>query len=126
MRVWTSHYDLIPRKSLNSRTSREPRRGALLRFDFENGQTGFADLHPWAELGDEPLFDQLRHLKVGRLTTLTERSLEMARADAEARTQRVNLFEGLSIPRSHYLLTEMDDDTLLQFVKLDLHQAIDA
>lgn len=24
------------------------------------------------------------------------------------------------------LLTEMDDDTLLQFVKLDLHQAIDA
>ncbi|HUR79399.1 MAG TPA: enolase C-terminal domain-like protein [Thermoanaerobaculia bacterium] len=71
--------------------------GALLRV---NG--GFADVHPWPELGDAPLEDQLALLARGETTPLTRASLRLARLDAEARRSGVSLFEGLIIPLSHW------------------------
>lgn len=73
------------------------RRGALIRVDG-----GFADVHPWPELGDKPLEEQLALLARGETTPLTLASLHWARVDAEARARRVSLFDGLTIPESHW------------------------
>lgn len=82
----------VHRYSLNS-----SRRGALIRV---NG--GFADVHPWPELGDAPLDEQLALLAKGETTPLTRASLHWAGVDAETRARGVSLFEGLTIPESHW------------------------
>lgn len=73
------------------------REGALLRAG-----EGFADVHPWPELGDAPLNEQLALLARGETTALTRASLRCAELDGDARRRGVSLFEGLSIPLSHW------------------------
>jgi len=73
------------------------REGALLR----DGD-GFADVHPWPELGDAPLDEQLARLGRGETTPLTRASLRLAALDGDARRRGVSLFEGLTIPASHW------------------------
>ena len=84
--MWFWEYSLSP-----------TRRGALVRVG-----NGFADVHPWPELGDAPLERQLTMLARGETTALTRRSLELARIDGDARTRSVSLFAGLTIPLSHW------------------------
>lgn len=95
--MWIWRYTLIPRRALSPLAGWRPREGALLR----DGD-GFADVHPWPELGDAPLEEQLAKLARGESTPLTRRSLAMARIDGAARAQGVSLFEGLTIPPSHW------------------------
>jgi O-succinylbenzoate synthase len=73
------------------------REGALLRVD-----EGFADVHPWPELGDAPLDAQLALLARGESTPLTRSSLRMAEVDGAARRRGASLFDGLTIPLSHW------------------------
>jgi o-succinylbenzoate synthase len=73
------------------------REGALLRVD-----DGFADVHPWPDLGDAPLDEQLALLARGKTTALTRASLRCAAVDGEARRRGVSLFEGLTVPLSHW------------------------
>jgi len=89
--IWFYEYTLTPK------TGGRPRRGALIRVD-----SGFADIHPWPELGDQPLETQLALLARGEETPLLRRSLEIARIDGAARERGVSLFEGLTIPASHW------------------------
>lgn len=91
MNLWVYRYTLVPRRN------GPPRQGALMRVDG-----GFADVHPWPELGDAPLDEQLALLARGETTALTRASLHWARVDAEARARGVSLFEGLTIPLSHW------------------------
>src|SRR5437763_8510701 len=88
-------YELVPKRRLSPIAGR--REGALIRVG-----SGFADVHPWPELGDEPLGAQLDLLRSGKTTTLTRRSLELAKIDGDARERGFNLFAGLQIPRSHW------------------------
>lgn len=81
----------VHRYALNSH------RGALIRVD-----DGFADVHPWPELGDAALDEQLALLARGETTPLTRASLHWARVDAGARARGVSLFDGLTIPESHW------------------------
>ena len=130
LRIWTSPYRLFPHRSLNSRSNLEPRSGALLRIEFPpalslnkssddpSKHVGYADIHPWEELGDDPLAKQLELLALGQLTPLTERSVAMAQADANARARGENLLRDRLIPRSHFLVTALDDGA-----KVDLNQA---
>lgn len=92
MSLWVHRYELVPR-----RRNVAARRGALIRVD-----DGFADVHPWPELGDADLDQQLALLARGELTPLTRASLHWARVDADARRRGVSLFEGLTIPESHW------------------------
>jgi o-succinylbenzoate synthase len=85
-------YTLVPNVGRAS-----ARRGALLRVD-----DGFADIHPWPELGDAPLDEQLARLARGETTALTRASLRLAKLDADARRRGVSLFDGLTIPLSHW------------------------
>jgi o-succinylbenzoate synthase len=90
-------YELVPRRRLSAIAADGSRHGALLRVG-----DGFADVHPWPELGDAPLDAQLAMLARGETTSLTRASLEFAAIDAAARRGGRSLFEGLTIPRSHW------------------------
>ena len=68
MFVW--RYTLVPRRSLSPLAGARTREGALIRVG-----DGFADVHPWPELGDAPLDEQLALLARGETTPLSERSL---------------------------------------------------
>ena len=90
-------YELRPKRRLSAVAADGPRHGALVRVDG-----GFADVHPWPELGDAPLDEQLALLARGETTPLTQASLEFASIDAAARRDGRSLFEGLTIPPSHW------------------------
>ncbi|CCB91472.1 putative uncharacterized protein [Waddlia chondrophila 2032/99] len=98
MNIRFSLYQLI---SAGSFPSRE---GALLEFTFEDETVGYADCHPWTELGDAPLKQQLFLLRQRRITPLMARSLDFALVDSHARAKKMNLFEGVTIPKSHCLI----------------------
>ena len=84
--MWSWKYSLSPQRN-----------GALIRSG-----SGFADVHPWPELGDAPLETQLAMLARGETTALTKRSLALAKLDGHARERGVSLFAGLTIPPSHW------------------------
>lgn len=96
MKIYSSPYTL---------TGKFKRHGTLLRVEYTDGSIGYADLHPWPELGDEPLREQWIKLKKGQLTALSSRSLYFAKIDAEARTKKIRLLDGKTVPPSHYLAT---------------------
>lgn len=102
-----SFYELAPLISLGRLAAQRPRKGALLRIEFGDGAVGYSDCHPWLELGDLSLSDQLDFLKNGNLTNLTYQSLALARLDAEARAKKQSLWEGIKIPLSHALVTDL-------------------
>ncbi|HKS21379.1 MAG TPA: hypothetical protein VJZ76_01175 [Thermoanaerobaculia bacterium] len=89
--MWFWRYTLKPRRALSALAGARPREGALLRVG-----DGFADVHPWPELGDAPLDEQLALLARGETTPLTRRSLWFASV------WRREMFDGLTIPRSHW------------------------
>lgn len=85
---------------------RPDRHGALLRFQFQDGACGYSDLHPWSEWGDLPLAQEIEQLKKRAMTRLGAQSYRFARADALARAENRSLWEGLKIPRSHFLVLD--------------------
>ena len=106
--VQYSPYRLFPRAPLNSRCSQNPREGVLLKIDFGNGKVGYSDCFPWVEFGDLPWKEQVAQLQAGLITSLTERALFFAQLDAEARVKKKSLFESISVPPSHDLLTKVE------------------
>lgn len=97
--IWVHRYELESIATLNSRSTGTARVGALIRCG-----SGFGCIHPWPELGDEPLEIQLSLLAEATLTPLTERTLDCARTDGAARENGSSLFTGgQGIPPSHWL-----------------------
>lgn len=81
------------------------RKGVLLRFDFEgNGLVGHSDFLPWPQYGEQPLKQQLEALKKGYKSERFLMAEKLALEDAKARLHKRNLFYGLKIPPSHYLI----------------------
>jgi o-succinylbenzoate synthase len=97
MQILVHRYTLTPKRRLGGVAREGAREGALLRIG-----DGFADVHPWPELGDVRLDEQLALLARGEVTPLTRASLRFASLDAEARSRGVSLFAGLTIPESHW------------------------
>jgi O-succinylbenzoate synthase len=135
MRVWTSPYTLKAASSLNSRSASSERNGVLVKIEFSHGLDGVTDgivddingdldggtdgaggsggeigyscLQPWPELGDELLGDQLRLWREGVQTSMVARTIASARKDAGFRARRIGAFEGLKVPDSHSLITDV-------------------
>lgn len=100
-----SRYQLSFKKNYGTVGKNNTREGALLRIFFEEiGQVGYCDCHPWVELGDLPLEEQLTSLKGKRITPLLNNSLRFAEIDAKARAEGKSIFEHLEIPESHQLI----------------------
>ena len=89
-----------------ARAARGPHSGALVKVEFDQGDTGYADLHPWEEFGHPPLETHLTSLTSERPTHLASLALRHARTDAAARRAGLSLFEGLPEVRSHALFTD--------------------
>jgi O-succinylbenzoate synthase len=88
-----------------ARAARGARRGALIKVEFDQGDTGYADLHPWEEFGHPSLETHLTSLTSEHPTHLASLALRHARTDAAARRAGLSLFEGLPEVRSHALFT---------------------
>jgi o-succinylbenzoate synthase len=106
MKMWIAPYELQPRGSLNNRSTGAVRSGALLRVETERGD-GFADIHPWPELGDDTLSEQLDSIIEGRPTRLAERSLWFAQKDALYRSRGESAFREHKIPDSHFFIPDI-------------------
>ncbi|MFT4638031.1 MAG: O-succinylbenzoate synthase [Verrucomicrobiales bacterium] len=96
-------YRLRTRVALNATTSRREYEGALVRYD-----DGYGCVHPWPELGDGTLEEELNCLRSGKDTRLTRATRRCITLDGEARRAGRWLFEGLEPPLSHATLLEPD------------------
>lgn len=108
MKLSFYNYELVP---LATKKQAAVRKGALLKVEFIDGTTGFADCHPWPEHGDLPLQQQLEKLKNGATTPLIERSLYFAEMDAITRSFKKSAFENLQVPKSNWLITNLEETT---------------
>jgi O-succinylbenzoate synthase len=99
MKIYSSHYQLTSLVDLNAKTNERLRSGTLLKIDFGGGKIGFADLHPWPELGDPSLEQCLQERG-----TLFQRALEIAEMDGEARARGILL--QTQVPASHRLIRD--------------------
>jgi len=95
--MWFCRYELKPRRALSALAGARVRHGALIRTE-----NGFADVHPWPELGDATIEEQLTRLARNETTPLTDASLRLASLDGEARERGVSLFKDVQIPESHW------------------------
>lgn len=109
MKIFSSPYALRPLQSLNAFSKAESREGALLKVEWGNGLCGYADLHPWPELGDLPLSDQLAQLRLGRFTSQVEQSIWLARRDAQLRQEQKNIFDVGESIRNNFLVSDFRD-----------------
>ncbi|MCF6313339.1 MAG: hypothetical protein L3J39_12900 [Verrucomicrobiales bacterium] len=89
-------YVLKSDQGLNALSERTQMEGCLIRVGV-----GVGCIHPWVELGDEPLQQQLQALRRDQPLRLGRRALQCASVDGAAREKGVSLFAGLSIPESH-------------------------
>lgn len=108
MKIWFSKYELEPISNLNSRTkTMEVRHGSLLKVQWPNGKQGYADLFPWPELGDLDLGTQLVAIKQGKLTTLAEQAIWLAKEDAKFRAEKKSFFAGSARIKNHFLISDI-------------------
>lgn len=102
MKVLTHRYELVPTDS-----KRRLRQGALLKVEWESGEVGYSDLHPWPEFGEPELEEHLEGLSKSEFTPLVELSLEYNWLDREFRKRHRNAFLSLALPRSHKLVADL-------------------
>ncbi|MEX2579463.1 MAG: hypothetical protein WD342_10430 [Verrucomicrobiales bacterium] len=102
-------YTLRSTSALNARSARTEHEGALIR-----AEDGFGCIHPWPELGDAPLDEQLARLARGDRTPVLAQALCCARIDGEARREASSLFvsgsgDPIPMPPSHLLAQPRDE-----------------
>lgn len=80
---------------------------------------GYADLHPWTELGDLPWQKQLLSLQSGEYTEQLQQSLCLARWDAELRKQKKNIFDQGVLVKNNFLSVDVQmlTSTVLEQIK---------
>ncbi|KHD89699.1 MAG: hypothetical protein OM95_01075 [Bdellovibrio sp. ArHS] len=103
-----SPYSLKPVQALNAVAGASPREGVLLKIEWDDGMKGYADLHPWPELGDLSLEEQMSELRRGRMSPQIEQSFWLARRDALARHEKKSLFDGTEKLKNNFLLTNFN------------------
>ncbi|WP_374029639.1 hypothetical protein [Bdellovibrio bacteriovorus] len=105
MKISYSPYTLKPTQSLNAASKPAPREGVLLKVEWADA-VGYADLHPWPELGDLALDEQLSLLRQGKITPQAEQSIWLARRDALLRKDKKNIFDQGERVKNNALLTD--------------------
>jgi o-succinylbenzoate synthase len=106
-------YTLRSASALNAASGRRGHAGVLLRIG-----AGYGCLHPWPELGDLPLDDQLATLSRGGTTPLIDGATRCAEADGLARLAGRSLFCG-PIPESHWLALPGDSPEAVKAAGFD-------
>ncbi|MCH1505354.1 MAG: hypothetical protein L7V86_17360 [Verrucomicrobiales bacterium] len=109
---WTP-YALAARGPLNAASTRCTFKGALVRSDG-----GYGCVHPWPELGDRSLEEELGALATGEDTRLTAATRRCVALDSQARSDGRHLLEGLPVPKSHATLTEISRHAISKISEL--------
>lgn len=99
LQIATYPYQLIGLHDFNARSPQSVRHGVLIRIEINPGQFGYADLHPWPELGDPDLATCLK-----QKNALWQRALHLAQMDGEARAHGHNLIS--QTLKSHRLVRD--------------------
>lgn len=107
IKFWTHRYELFPWSPGRRSNEASPRQGALLKVQWPNGNTGYSDIFPWPEFGDVSIEDQLKALEKGRLSSLVEQSIWLAKKDAANRKQNKNVFVGAAKVKNHFLVNDI-------------------
>jgi len=107
MKISYAYYELFATHLLNSRSHATARKGALIRVILNSGAIGYADCHPWPELGDLPVDVQLEMLAKGVRTRLTKCAIELALVDATLRLKKGDKWNTDRCPKSHFLITDL-------------------
>lgn len=90
--------------------------GALIKVELEDTSVGYADLHPWPELGDPNLENCIKSLVNGvPLLPIVMQATRLSVEDAQARAAGRALVMGHTVPLSHRLLSDMTQMQLSQF-----------
>lgn len=96
--------------------------GVLLKFEWPSGLVGYSDLHPWEELGDASVRDQLLEFQSGNISQQMAQSMWLAQRDAQARARHESLFQkfdqGLRQVKNNFLLTDLKNTEDLTQVRL--------
>ncbi len=106
--IHTSAYSLTSVAALNAVSQKNRHEGVLIRVG-----DGYGCVHPWPELGDLPVAEQLDRLRSGRSTPLIAQALKCAEADGSARREGRSLFQ-TPVPKSHWLILPGDDPGMAQ------------
>jgi len=102
--IYVSRYRLRSRASkLNAGSPRREFEGALVQIG-----DGFANIHPWPELGDPSLEKCLADLTGKRRWPIVRRAVRCAELDEAARQEEDWMFEEMEVPQSHFTLPEAD------------------
>ncbi|MGI9548761.1 MAG: hypothetical protein ACR2M7_02110 [Bdellovibrionales bacterium] len=83
--------------------------GALLAFEFDSSLKGYADFLPWPSFGENSLDQELENIAQGIPSSRFLIAQKNGWLDAQARFKKQNLFYGLQIPPSHFLIENLED-----------------
>lgn len=106
MKFWVHRYELKPLRAIGAVADAKPRSGALLKVAWANGNVGYSDIFPWPEYGDASIEKQIAMLAKGKLTSLVEQSIWLAKKDAAIRSEKRNAFAGITKVKNHYLISD--------------------
>lgn len=104
MKIYYAPYELCPNQAQIGGSKRQ---GFLIKVIFEPSVVGYADCHPWPELGDLPVQQQLEKLALGDFTPITRCAIEFASLDAKSRAQDQQILAFKKIPQSHFLVLDI-------------------
>lgn len=107
MKISYIQYEMDPIAELNSKTNQNPRQGILLKIEWPGDLIGYSDLHPWPELGDLPLEQQLSDLRKGKISLQLEQSIWLARRDALARKSGISLWDQVPRIKNNFLISNV-------------------
>lgn len=112
IKVAYSPYQLRAQSALNALAYTEVREGILLKIQWpDDSRVGYADLHPWPELGDASLENQLSDLRMGKMSTQIEQCVWLADRDAKLRQEKKSIFDVGSPVKNNYLITNFEQAT---------------
>lgn len=107
MKIFFHPYFLQPIQSLNAVSAATARQGFLIKIEDPNGAVGYADLHPWVELGDSPLSSQIEDMRLGKISSQLCQTLCLAQKDAHARLKKQSLFHDLPSIKNNFLISNI-------------------
>lgn len=119
MKVAFSSYQLIPKQSLNRLQKNFPVKGALLRIS-ENNHHGYVDCLCWPQFGELPFSQIIENIRNGNMNdSLTQRLLQVAKSDLNARKDKVQLLAGIRDLKNHsYVFSYSEESTQVIKVKM--------
>lgn len=119
LKIEQSPYNLMPLAIAGGMSKIEVRSGAILKVTWPNGNSGYSDIMPRKELGDQDLQVHFENFKKGHLSDLMEQAIFLAKNDSAFRSLKKNAFDGTKKVKNNYFISNILglDSTSLDGIK---------